>query len=60
MMLENQSQKLYSDLSSWWHLFSPPADYEKEAAFYKKIFLTNDEFTAFVTILSNTLYSCYT
>jgi SAM-dependent methyltransferase len=39
MMIENQLQMLYNDLSSWWHLFSPPEDYEEEAAFYKKIFL---------------------
>lgn len=39
MMIENQFHKLYRDLSSWWHLFSPPEDYEEEAAFYKKIFL---------------------
>ena len=39
MLIENQSQKLYSEISAWWHLFSPPADYEEEAAFYKKIFL---------------------
>jgi len=39
MMIENQFQMLYSELSAWWHLFSPPEDYKEEAAFYKKIFL---------------------
>jgi len=26
--------KLYDDLAAWWPLFSPPEDYEEEAAFY--------------------------
>lgn len=26
--------KLYTDLAAWWPLFSPPEDYEEEAAFY--------------------------
>jgi len=39
MMLENQSLMLYNELSSWWQLFTPPAHYEQEATFYKKIFL---------------------
>jgi SAM-dependent methyltransferase len=38
-MIENQFQMLYSELSAWWHLFSPPEDYKEEATFYKKIFL---------------------
>jgi SAM-dependent methyltransferase len=28
--------KLYRELSSWWPLMSAPADYEEEAAFYRK------------------------
>ena len=30
---------LYSELSSWWRLFSPPEEYEKEADFFKNIFI---------------------
>ena len=28
--------KLYEDLSSWWPLMSPPAEYEEEACFYSR------------------------
>ncbi len=31
--------KLYSDLARWWPLFSAPAEYEEEAAFYAKLLL---------------------
>ncbi len=39
MTVKNQFPLLYTELSHWWQLFSPPEDYEKEAAFYKKTFL---------------------
>lgn len=29
--------KLYTDLASWFHLFSPPTDYTKEAEFYHQL-----------------------
>jgi SAM-dependent methyltransferase len=30
----SEMAKLYDDLAVWWPLFSPPEDYEEEAAFY--------------------------
>jgi len=35
--LEAAPPKLYSDLARWWPLFSAPAEYEEEAAFYAKL-----------------------
>lgn len=32
--------RLYTDLTSWWPLLSPPAEYAEEAAFYQHEFLT--------------------
>jgi hypothetical protein len=29
--------RLYSDLASWFHLLTPPADYASEAAFYRRV-----------------------
>ncbi len=26
--------KFYTDLAQWWHLISPPEDYEEEALFF--------------------------
>ena len=31
---------LYSDLASWWHVLSAPADYAEEAEFYRKVILS--------------------
>ena len=31
--------KLYSELATWWPLFSPPADYEEEARFFRQVLL---------------------
>lgn len=33
--------KLYSELAEWWPLFSAPADYEAEAAVFRKLILEN-------------------
>jgi trans-aconitate methyltransferase len=32
----SEELRMYSRLSSWWHLLSAPEDYEEEAAFYRR------------------------
>ncbi len=39
MRTENKIPSLYKELSPWWHLFSPPEDYDEEADFFKTNFL---------------------
>ena len=39
MSTENRLPRLYSELSSWWPIFSAPADYAEEAEFYRKQFV---------------------
>ena len=39
MKLEVGAPLLYNELSSWWRLFTPPEDYQEEAAFYTKLFM---------------------
>ena len=29
--------KLYAELSTWWHLLSPPDDYLDEAEFFRRV-----------------------
>lgn len=36
-MTEQREPRLYSELATWWPLFSPPSDYEEEAAVYRKL-----------------------
>ena len=45
-----QLPKLYSDLSSWYHLLSAPADYAEEADFARTLIL-NESSSAPVTVL---------
>jgi hypothetical protein len=35
-MIWRPGPKLYGELASWWPLLSSPADYQEEAAFYRK------------------------
>lgn len=35
--VDSAQPRLYSDLARWWPLFSAPAEYEEEAAFYAKL-----------------------
>jgi SAM-dependent methyltransferase len=42
--------KLYNELSSWWPVMSPPAEYAEEAAFYRRV-LTNASATPIRTVL---------
>jgi cyclopropane fatty-acyl-phospholipid synthase-like methyltransferase len=32
-------RRLYSDLATWFHLLTPPADYAEEAEIYRRIFI---------------------
>src|SRR5512139_3039612 len=36
MTYEVVGPRLYSDLATWFHLLTPPADYAAEAAFYRR------------------------
>lgn len=36
-VLQEHTPKLYTELASWWHLLSAPADYAEEAAFYHQV-----------------------
>ncbi len=38
--MSDSTLKLYDDLASWWPLFSSPADYQEEAAFYQQALLS--------------------
>lgn len=44
MTIEEPKQpRLYDELASWWSIFSPPADYEEEAAFFTRLLLEAGE-----------------
>ncbi len=42
--------KIYSELASWWHLFSSPEDYSEEAAFFRET-LINASSSPPITVL---------
>lgn len=45
-MTEEESDntlKLYTELASWWHLFSDPADYLEEAEFFRQVLIDSSD-----------------
>ena len=39
MKLQASAPLLYTELSSWWRLFTPTEDYREEASFYRNVFI---------------------
>ncbi|MCU0646150.1 MAG: class I SAM-dependent methyltransferase [bacterium] len=39
MVSQKKNPLLYTELSSWWLLFTPTEEYQEEAAFYTKLFV---------------------
>lgn len=36
--MPEQQPRLYTELADWYHLLTPPSEYDEEAAFYWRVF----------------------